>query len=261
VNSFKYLACASLDEATLCLSSDPNAKLLAGGMTLLPAMKHRLIAPSQLIDLMPLDAMRDIDLTGDCLTLGALLTHQQVADSPTVQQAIAALAQLASSIGDPQVRQRGTLGGSVANNDPAADYPAALMALDAQLQTTKRRLMAEDFFLGMFSTALVEGEIITAVSFSVPKRSAYAKFRHPASGYAMAGVFVAEFDTDIRVAVTGVADGVFRWHEAEQALAQGRCDVTLAHPGLLDDLHAPAAYRAHLAGLMLEQAFHQLSIT
>ena len=258
MNNFQYLASTSLPQAQQWLQAHTQAKLLAGGMTLIPSMKHRLIAPEQLIDIAKLPDLQGVEAHTDFLQIGAAATHQSVADSAVVNKTIAGLAQLAGGIGDPQVRARGTLGGSVANNDPAADYPAALLALGAKVVTTQRHIQADDFFIGMFSTALAVDEIITAVQFSIPLRSAYAKFRHPASGYAMAGVYVAQFASGYQVAVTGAADGVFRWSEAECALAEQRTDLKLQHPGLLDDMHAPAAYRAQLASVMLDQAFKNL---
>ena len=258
MNHFRYLASTSVSQAQQWLQDHAQSKLLAGGMTLIPSMKHRLIAPEHLIDIVKLSDLHGLVVHDDFLQIGAASTHQFVADSSVVNQTIAGLAQLAGGIGDPQVRVRGTLGGSVANNDPAADYPAALLALGATVVTTQRHIQADDFFLGMFSTALAEDEIITAVKFSIPLRSAYAKFRHPASGYAMVGVYVAQFTSGYQVAVTGAADGVFRWSEAEAALAEQRTDLKLQHPGLLDDMHASAAYRAQLASVMLDQAFKKL---
>jgi carbon-monoxide dehydrogenase medium subunit len=181
-----------------------------------------------------------------------------VAAHVDLQQAMPGLATLAGLIGDPQVRARGTIGGSLANNDPSADYPAAAMALQAQIITDRRTIEASDFFQGMFATALHNDEIITGVRFRTPQRCAYAKFKHPASGYAMAGVFVAQYPPATgaawRVAVTGVAHGVFRWSDAEQALAQNTSAQPLVRDDMIDDVHAPAAYRAHLAGVMLAQA-------
>jgi carbon-monoxide dehydrogenase medium subunit len=258
MNTIQYLASTSIPQAQQWLHDHEQAKILAGGMTLIPSMKHRLIAPEQLIDIAKLADLQHVVAHDHHLQIGAAVTHQAVADSEVVVKTIPGLAQLAAGIGDPQVRARGTIGGSVANNDPAADYPAALLALGATVVTTQRELHADDFFLGMFSTALAQDEIITAVRFPIPLRSAYAKFRHPASGYAMAGVYVAQFASGFQVAVTGAADGVFRWSEAEAALPELRTNIKLQHPGLLDDLHAPAAYRAQLASVMLDQAFKHL---
>jgi carbon-monoxide dehydrogenase medium subunit len=260
MHAFEYLRASGLKQAGDWLRQHPESRPLAGGMTLVPSLKHRLAQVSHLVDVARLPEMRGIESTATALRIGAGMRHAEVADDAQVQRAIPALAQLAGLIGDPQVRARGTLGGSVANNDPAADYPAALLALDAVVVTDRREIAAADFFQGMFSTALDAAELVVAVRFGLPRRAAYAKFRHPASGYAMAGVFVAEWaDGQRRVAVTGATDGVFRWTEAEQAWTQGRQAGPLQHDGLLDDIHAPARYRAHLAGLMLQQALAQLA--
>ncbi|MDI9330902.1 MAG: xanthine dehydrogenase family protein subunit M [Alphaproteobacteria bacterium] len=260
MHAFEYLRAGGLKQAGDWLRQHPESRPLAGGMTLVPSLKHRLAQVSHLVDVGRLTELRGIDSQGQTLRVGAGMRHAEVAEDAQVRQHLPGLAQLAGQIGDPQVRARGTLGGSVANNDPVADYPAALLALDAVVITDQREIAAADFFLGMFSTALQADELIVAVRFQVPRRSAYAKFRHPASGYAMAGVFVAEHaDGQRRVAVTGAADGVFRWSEAEQAWAQGRQPGALRHDGLLDDIHAPARYRAHLASVMLQQALAQLA--
>ena len=223
-------------------------------------MKHRLIAPTALIDLARLPDLIGVREQTDHWWVGAATRHQDVAAHAGLKKAMPGLAHLAGLIGDPQVRARGTLGGSLANNDPSADYPAAALALQADIVTDQRSIAAGDFFLGMFATALQPDEIITGVRFRTPLRSAYAKFKHPASGYAMAGVFVAQYPPagadhgGWRVDVTGVANGVFRWHEAEQALAKGTTTPALQRDDVIDDVHAPAAYRTHLAMLMLVQA-------
>jgi len=268
VYPFTYHRASGVADALARLAADPGAKLLSGGMTLLPSMKHRLAAPSQLIDIGGLAELRGIARDGETLTVGAGMRHCEVAEDPVVRGAIPALADTAASIGDPQVRARGTLGGSIANSDPAADYPAAVLALEGVVVTDRRSIDAQEFFVGMFATALEEGEIVTAVRFACPARAAYAKFPHPASGYAMTGVFVAEYERggrrDVRVAVTGAAPSVFRWHRAEQALAS-RCStrsldgLELPAEGLNADLHAPADYRAHLARVMTLRAVARLS--
>ncbi len=259
MHAFSYHAAHSLDDAAQRLRQDPEARPLAGGMTLIPSLKHRLARVSQLVDLAPLADLRRFEITADAVEIGALWRHQEVADHPALAQALPGLAHLAGQIGDPQVRARGTLGGSVANNDPAADYPAAVLALDATLCTDRREIAAADFFQGLFATALAPDELLVAVRFERARRSAYAKFRHPASGYAMAGVFLADLgERGLRVAVTGACDGVLRWAEAEQAWAQGRLPDALDHPGLLSDVHAPARYRAHLARVLFEQALGRL---
>jgi carbon-monoxide dehydrogenase medium subunit len=248
-----------LADALALLAADPEARAIAGGMTLIPSMKHRLAAPSQLVDLGRLEELRGIARRGASLVVGAGCRHAEIAADPVVATTLPALATVALAIGDPQVRVRGTIGGSIANNDPAADYPAAVLALAAVVVTDRREIAADDFFQGMFVTALDAGEIIREVRLAIPRRAAYAKFHHPASGYAMAGVFVADFGETVRVGVTGVAPSVFRWHEAEAALLR-RFDVdsvaTLAldEGGLIGDLHAPAAYRAQLATVMLRRA-------
>ncbi len=248
-----------LSDALALLAADPEARALAGGMTLIPSMKHRLAAPSQLVDLGRLEELRGIELRDASLVVGAGCRHAEIAADLVVAANLPALATVALAIGDPQVRVRGTIGGSVANNDPAADYPAAVLALAAVIATDRREIAADDFFQGMFTTALDRDELICELRLAVPRRAAYAKFAHPASGYAMAGVFVADFGETVRVGVTGVAPSVFRWHEAEAALLR-RFDedsvagLALDEAGLFGDLHAPAAYRAHLATVMLRKA-------
>lgn len=260
MHNFEYRRVASVDEAVALLAGDGEARPLSGGMTLIPSLKHRLNQVSKLVDVAGLAALRGVSLSGDHLQVGAAMRHQEVADSSEIARSVAGLARLAGLIGDPQVRARGTLGGSIANNDPAADYPAAVLALDAVVVTSAREIAAADFFQGFFTTALQPDELILAVRFKRPKRSAYAKFKHPASGYAMAGVFLADLgDAGLRVAVTGAAGGVFRWTEAEAAWAASQPAPELDHPDLLDDIHAPARYRGHLARLMYEQALRELA--
>lgn len=257
--NFTFQRPASLADAVSILADDDEAMALAGGMTLIPSMKHRLAAPSQLLDLAGLPELGGISGTDQALTVGAATPHAVVATDSTVCSMLPALASLAGEIGDPQVRARGTLGGSLANNDPAADYPAAVLGLAATVHTDRREISADDFFVGMFETALEPGELICKVSFGLPDRAAYAKFHHPASGYAMTGVFVAKFADEVRVAVTGAAPVVFRWQAAESALARS-FDVASVEPlempadGLNADLHAPAGYRAHLVNVMTQRA-------
>ena len=247
---------ATLAAATAAFNAGGEAALLAGGHTLLPAMKSRLRMPDTLVDLSQVAGLTGIAKEGDRLWIGAMTRHATVATDAT---ALPALAQLASGIGDQQVRNRGTLGGSVANNDPAADYPAAVLALDGVVETTAGSYKADDFFQGMFATALADGEIITRIGFRIPEKAAYAKFRHPASRYAVVGVFVAKFADGVRVAVTGAGPGVFRWDAAEAALnasfsgaaAKG---LVLVAGDLNSDIHASADYRASLAGVMLGRA-------
>ena len=261
---FEYLRPASVEEAAAMHKASGDARYLAGGQTLIPTLKQRLAQPAALIDLGRIEGLAGIRREGNSLWIGAGTRHAEVADAGSVQAAIPALARLAAHIGDPAVRHRGTLGGSIANNDPAADYPAAVLALGATVHTTTRRIAADDVFTGMFETALGEGEIITGVTFPVPEKAAYAKFPHPASGYAMTGVFVAEFDDEIRVAVTGAGPGVFRWQAAETALARDLSaaavgSLSLSPEGLNADLHAPAQYRAHLVTLMTQRAVAALT--
>ena len=260
---FSYLKAKSLADASAFIAAHPDAKLLAGGMTLLPTLKQRLAQPSHLVDIGGLAELSGVELKAGRLAVGAATRHHDVATSAVVKKAIPALAYLASLIGDPQVRNRGTLGGSVANNDPAADYPSALLALGATIVTTKREIAADDFFQGMFATALEEGEIIVRIVFPVPKRAAYEKFPHPASGYAMAGAFVAETAAGVRVAVTGAGPGVFRWSDAESALAKNLSPASLEKltvdpTDLNEDFHATREYRANLAKVMAKRAVEKL---
>ncbi|CAN0154043.1 unnamed protein product [Phaeothamnion confervicola] len=232
-------------------------------MTLIPTLKQRLAQPTHLVDIGGLPELRGIEVKGTQLVIGAASQHHEVATSAVVKKAIPALAALADQIGDPQVRNRGTIGGSVANNDPAADYPAAVLALDATVVTNKREIAAGDYFQGMFATALEEGEIIVSIKFNIPKRAAYEKFPHPASGYAMAGVFVAEGAKGLRVAVTGAASGVFRWEAAEKVLAKkmtvdALAGVDLATDDMNEDIHATREYRANLARVMTKRALQKL---
>jgi aerobic carbon-monoxide dehydrogenase medium subunit len=261
--SLSYVKAKSVKEAAQFLSSHPEAKLLAGGMTLLPTLKQRLAKPTHLVDIGGLPELRKIELKAGRLVVGAGATHHEVSHSPVVKKAIPALAALAAMIGDPQVRNQGTIGGSVANNDPAADYPAAVLGLDATVVTTQREIPAGQFFQGLFSTALKDGEIVVRIEFPLPKRAAYSKFHHPASGYAMAGVFIAQTAGGLRVAVTGAGPGVFRWKEAEGALAKSLKPAALE--GLkLDsssfnhDIHADREYRANLVRVMAKRALAKL---
>jgi carbon-monoxide dehydrogenase medium subunit len=252
---------SSVDEAAGLFAKGSEAKYLAGGHTLIPVMKQRLAAPSDVIDLGRIPALIGIEASGDTLTIKAATTHYDVAQSSAVQKAIPALAHLVSTIGDPAVRHRGTIGGSIANNDPAADYPAALLALGATVKTNKRSIPADDFFNGLFTTALEDGEIITAVSFPVPAKAGYAKMRHPASRFALTGVFVAKTKPgDVRVAATGASQsGVMRVPAIEAALkanwSAGALDsVKISASGLLSDIHGSADYRANLVKVMAQRA-------
>lgn len=251
----------SLADALKLFSEAAEGRYISGGMTLLPTMKQCLAGPSDLIDLTHIAEMKGIRHEGEALTIGGAETHYDISQSETARQAIPVLAQLASTIGDPQVRYRGTIGGSIANNDPAADYAAAALALGATIRTDRRAIPADDFFTGLFSTALEEGEIVTAIAFPAPKRAGYEKFINPASRYAMAGVFVAErADGTIAVAVTGAGnDGVFRASEMEATLARSFTPEALAGikidpGGMISDIHGPAPYRANLVKVMAKRA-------
>jgi len=263
VFSLNYVRAKSLKHAVEVLAQNPEAKVLSGGMTLLPTLKQRLARPTHLVDIAGLNALRTIKVTKDKLIVGAAVKHFEVATSADVRKAIPALAYLASQIGDPAVRNMGTMGGSLANNDPAADYPAAALALGATIITNKRRIKASDYFQGMFSTALEDGEIITRIAFPFPKRAAYEKFPHPASGYAMTGVFVAVSSRGVRVAVTGAGPGVFRWTKAERALgknlsADAVANLAVDAEGLNEDMHASREYRANLVNVMTRRAVAKL---
>jgi carbon-monoxide dehydrogenase medium subunit len=241
--AFEYQKASALDEAARVLKAQPDARLLAGGMTLIPTLKLRLAKTPRVIDLAGVPGLAGIKVDRSAVTIAAMTTHDTVATSKEVQQAIPALAHLADGIGDPAVRNRGTIGGSIANNDPAADYPAAVLGLGATIKTSVRSIPGDQFFTGMFETALQPGEIITEVIFPVPRRAAYMKFPNPASRYAIVGVFVAQFDSGARVAVTGAAPVVFRQTQMEQALAksfapEAVAEIKQAADGLNEDIHA-----------------------
>ena len=256
---FAYHKPSSVADAVKLLSADPDARPISGGQTLLPALKHRLNRPTSLVDLSGIAELKGIKREGDKITVGALTRHIEVQDNPDIKAAIPALAYMATVIGDIQVRNRGTMGGSVANNDPAADYPAAVLALDATLVTDKRRIASDDFFQGMFTTALEPGELLVAIEFPVPEKSGYAKMRNPASRYVMAGVFVAKTKGGVRVVVNGAGPGVFRQTEMERALAANWSPDAVAGikqpaEGLNGDIHGSAEYRAHLVTVMAKRA-------
>ncbi len=257
--STNYVKAKNLDDAVNQLTAADDGKLLAGGMTLLPTLKQRLANPDCLVDLAGCDLVGIKD-EGEALRISAMTNHADVASSATAQKAIPAIADLAAHIGDRQVRNRGTIGGSVANNDPAACYPAAVMALGGTIHTQNRSISATDFFTGMFDTALDEDEIITAISLPKPQMAAYVKFPNPASRYAMVGVFVAKFADGVRVAVTGAGeDGVFRATDFEAALnanfsADAINDISISANELMSDIHASSDYRAHLIGEMTRRA-------
>jgi carbon-monoxide dehydrogenase medium subunit len=241
------------------LLAQSGGKPLAGGQSLVASMKMRLAVPGTLVDLSGIPELTGIRTEGDAVVIGAMTRHAEVAASPVVKSAIPALAALAEGIGDRQVRNMGTIGGSLANNDPAACYPAAVLALGATVRTNKRTIAADQFFKGMYETALADGEIITAVSFPVPKKAAYVKFPQPASRFALVGVFVAQTAAGVRVAVTGAASSVFRAAKIEEALtknfsADAAKAVKVDPSHLNSDLHGSAAYRAHLVSVMAARA-------
>lgn len=255
---FTFQRPSSLADATRAAQAG-GAKLLAGGQTLLASMKLRLANPETLVDLGAIAELAGVRREGDRLVIGAMTRHADVAAHADVRSALPALAELAGGIGDRQVRAMGTLGGSVANNDPAACYPAAVLALDGTVHTTQRKITADDFFQGLFATALQEGELVTAVSFPLAKRAAYIKFKQPASRFALIGVFVAQTDGGVRVAVTGGGNGVFRHTGLEQALTRSFTPEAVAavkvDPSTLSsDLHASAAYRANLVSVLTQRA-------
>jgi aerobic carbon-monoxide dehydrogenase medium subunit len=257
--TFNYQKAKSLSDAAAFLAKNGDAKALAGGQSLIAAMKLRLARPSDVVDLGSIADLKGIKADGGTVTIGAMTRHAEVAASAEVRKAIPALAALAGGIGDRQVRNMGTIGGSLANNDPAADYPAGVLGLGATIVTNKRKIAADDFFKGMYETALAQGEIITSVVFPVPKRAAYMKFRNPASRYAIVGVFVADTGKGVRVAVTGAAPSVFRVAEMEKALgskfaAESVASVKVSPDKLNTDLHAKADYRAHLITVMARRA-------
>jgi carbon-monoxide dehydrogenase medium subunit len=256
---FNYHKASSVGDAAALLARNPDAKLLAGGQTLIAAMKLRLAAPPDLIDLGAVKDLSGIRTDGGALTIGAMTRHAEVAASKAVLQSIPALARLAASIGDRMVRNMGTIGGSIANNDPAADYPAGVLGLGATINTNKRKIAGDAFFKGMYETALEPGELITSISFPVPKRAAYAKFKNPASRYAIVGVFVSEGTEGVRVAVTGAGPGAFRVAEMEKALASkfspdAVAGIKVSANGLNSDIHASSEYRAHLVTVMAKRA-------
>ena len=257
--AFKYQRAASVEAAAASLAAAPDAKPLAGGQSLIAAMKLRLADSGEIIDLGAIKGLSGITVEGKTVTIGAMTRHAEVAASPAVRAAIPALAALAGGIADRMVRNMGTIGGSVANNDPSADYPAGLLALGATIVTNRRSIPADSFFTGMFETALGAGEIITAVRFPVPLRAAYMKFRNPASRYAIVGVFVADLGSAVRVAVTGAAPCVFRVPAMEAALTahfapEAIAAIVVPEEGLNSDIHAQADHRAHLVTVMAMRA-------
>lgn len=256
---FSYHKANTVADAVAAMNKAEDGKFVAGGQTMLPTMKHRLAAPAEIIDLGAIAELSGISVADDNITIAAMTTHATVAASAEVQAAIPALAKLAGNIGDPAVRNRGTIGGSIANNDPAADYPAAVIALGATVITSKREISGDDFFTGMFETALEEDELVTAVSFPKPQAAAYMKFENPASRYAIVGVFVARTADGVRVGVTGATPCAHRGMRLEEALnknfSSSACDaVEIPVERMNADIHASAEYRAHLVKVMTKRA-------
>jgi carbon-monoxide dehydrogenase medium subunit len=259
MHNFDYHAPKTLDSALALLSDKEDGKIIAGGMTLLPTLKQRLAAPSDLIDLAAISEIKGVRRDGNEIVIGAMTTHAEVSANADVQSSIPALSHLTGIIGDPAVRHRGTIGGSIANADPAADYPAAVVGLNATIVTNKRKIAADEFFVSLFETALERDEIITSVRFPIPERAGYQKFRHPASGYAVVGVMVAKFGDKVRVGVTGAAGSAFRASDFEAALEKNfspdvLLNIAISPDELLSDIHCTNEYRAHLVNVMARRA-------
>ena len=259
MHAFQYHKPSSTKDAISLATSKGEGRYLAGGQSLVQAMKLRLTSPSDLIDLGTIKDLSGIKTSGGAVEIGAMTRHAEVAGSSDVKKAIPSLAAMASLIGDRQVRHMGTIGGSLANSDPAADYPAAVLALNATITTNKRKIAADSYFKGLYETALEPGELITSVSFQVPKRGAYMKFRNPASRFALVGVYVADFGGSVRVGVTGAGASAFRQTEMEKALSskfapEAVASIKVKPDGLNNDLHASPEYRAHLITVMAKRA-------
>ena len=262
MKDFSYYKPSTVSEAVALLAASGENRLLSGGMTLLPTMKMRLASPTAIVDLAALPGLSGITVGGGSVTIGAMTTHAAVAASAELKTAIPALATLAGLIGDPQVRHRGTIGGSMANADPSADYPAAAVGLGATIVTDRREIAADSFFTAMFQTALEPDEIILAVRFPIPDAAGYAKFKSQASRFALVGAFVARFGRTVRVAITGAGPVVFRSGDIEDALAghfspDALARISIAPSGLNSDIHADSEYRAHLVVVMARRAVGQ----
>ena len=262
MHDFNYHRPNTLCDAIETMTNSVDGQFMAGGQTLIPVMKHNLAMPSDVIDLEAIKELKGIETNGDCITIGAMTPHAVVANSETIRKTIPALAELASNIGDPHVRNRGTIGGSVAYNDPSADYPAAVLGLGATIQTNKRAISADSFFIDIFETALEEGELITSIDIPVVDYAAYEKFANPASLFALAGVMVGRSDADVRVAVTGAGPCVFRAHQIERALevnfsSTALDNISIEPVGLNTDIHASAKYRAHLITILARRAVNK----
>jgi carbon-monoxide dehydrogenase medium subunit len=256
---FEYHKPKDLVEALELLAQDGDAKLLAGGQTLLPTLRQRLAAPSALIDLAGVAELTGISMKGELLSIGAMTRYIEIIESPLVRAKLPSLSRAVAMVGDPLVRNRGTIGGSLANNDPTADLTAAILAMNATLVTDRRSIPADEFFVDLFETALAQGEILVRIDFPLPSRAAYIKFRNPASRYALVGVFVAEVHGDVRLAITGASAKVFREHSFEAALQiefspQAVKGLEVETVGLIDDLHASAEYRANLISVLAGRA-------
>ena len=262
--NFIYEKANTLEDVEKILDENEESKILAGGQTLIPTMKQRLASPSTLVDISGIDELKFITDYGASITVGSTTTHNEVLSSDIIKNKIPSLADLAEGIGDPHVRNMGTIGGSISNNDPTADYPTACLSLKAKIKTNKRDISAEDFFVGLFETALEENEIVVSIEFCIPKKASYMKFPNPASRYAMAGVYVSVFDDSINVAVTGASEnGVFKWTEMEEALSreftlEKAKSVKLSSEGVMSDIHADSAYRANLVNIMAIRAIENL---
>ncbi len=262
--NFNYKKPSSISEAKSIFSSCDDASYIAGGMTLIPTLKQRLAMPSDLIDLSSISELKSIKVEEECITVGAMCSHKQISESDKIRTALPALSNLASMIGDPQVRNRGTIGGSVANSDPSADYPAALLSLNAKIYTSERTIDVEDFFIGLFETTLNEGEIVTKISFPICEKASYKKFPNPASGYAVVGAFLSMKNDIIRVAITGAGPKVFRIKQMEEKLSKSFStdsikDIVVSHDDLNSDLHASSEYRSHLINVMVNRAVLELT--
>ena len=261
--NFSYIRPSSVQEAVDILENDTEAQALAGGQTLIPTLKHRLAQPETLVDLSAIQEMQGIKVQSDKICIGAMTRHAHVANHEDIQAYLPALALLASGIGDPLVRNMGTMGGSLANSDPAADYPGAVLGLGATIHTDRRSIAADDYFLGVFETALEPDELIVSVDYPIPQRAAYMKFPNPASGYVVVGAFVAEFSDHVRVAINGAGPCVFRQQDMESALAdhfsaRALENISVAAEGLNNDIHATAKYRAHLIKVLVTRTIQNI---
>ncbi len=264
--NFRYHKASTIETAISLIEQSDDPKILAGGHTLIPTLKQRLSQPTDIIDISSIDELKRITLGEGNVTIGALCTHAHISNSPEITKNIPGLADLAKQIGDPQVRHKGTVGGSIANADPAADYPAAVLALNGEVLTSKENHFAANFFIDMFETALKSNEIITGIRLQIPKSSTYKKFRNPASGYAMVGVFVARYDNDVRIAVTGASSTVYRMEDIEGMLKSSFDNdimegIEIDTTDFNDDIHASAKYRGVILKVLLEEAILELKET